>query len=91
VSYAVRVLFAVKLCGENTRTAKGAEYGKGKDENELVYNRYTGHLLGAKITNHKVVKHTDKVGYKVLYHNWQSDRHNHFIEFFITDKITNFH
>ena len=56
-----------------------------EDEDQLVYDRDAGHLVGSDASDHDIVEHADEICDRVLDQDRQHDHQQMMIKFFGSD------
>ena len=66
---------------------KNGENAEIENENQLIGDGNTDHLRLTDLTDHKVIKHIDKVGYAVLYKYRNHKGENVSVKTLVTNKF----
>ena len=65
------ISLSIILCTKNTCRRNRAKDCQIVYKNELIYNRNTGHLLRAELSNHDIVQEADQIRDGILHNHRQ--------------------
>ena len=82
------VIISIKLGAQNTSARNCAKNTDVIYKNQLVHDRYAGHLLRSNLSDHDVIQHTDKIRNPVLNHDWNRYHQNPAVEIPVTEQLS---